>query len=71
MHCALILKQLWVDESQWVKKVAFEMFLSHFLTQGNSLLNCLQMFHSEDYELLVLEKNGCPYCRRPNEDVTS
>uniref|UniRef100_UPI00358E285F intraflagellar transport protein 122 homolog isoform X2 n=1 Tax=Myxine glutinosa TaxID=7769 RepID=UPI00358E285F len=31
--------------------------------------SCFQMFHSEDYELLVLEKNSCPYCRRPNEDV--
>jgi len=56
MHYALILKQLWVDESQWVKKVAFEMFLSHFLAQGNCLLNYLQMFYSEDSSFLCWRK---------------
>lgn len=28
----------------------------------------LQMFHSEDYELLVLQHNCCPYCRRPIDE---
>lgn len=27
-----------------------------------------QMFHSEDYELLVLQHNCCPYCRRPIDE---
>ncbi|XP_066100588.1 intraflagellar transport protein 122 homolog isoform X2 [Saccopteryx bilineata] len=27
--------------------------------------SCFQMFHSEDYELLVLQHTRCPYCRRP------
>ncbi|KAM5279663.1 intraflagellar transport protein 122 homolog [Ctenodactylus gundi] len=26
--------------------------------------SCFQMFHSEDYELLVLQCSCCPYCRR-------
>lgn len=26
------------------------------------------MFHSEDYELLVLQHNCCPYCRRPIDE---
>ncbi|XP_076122170.1 intraflagellar transport protein 122 homolog [Alosa pseudoharengus] len=26
--------------------------------------SCFQMFHSEEYELLVLQHNCCPYCRR-------
>ncbi|XP_010017856.1 PREDICTED: intraflagellar transport protein 122 homolog, partial [Nestor notabilis] len=26
--------------------------------------SCFQMFHTEDYELLVLQHNGCPFCRR-------
>lgn len=27
-----------------------------------------QMFHSEDYELLVLQHTCCPYCRRRVDD---
>uniref|UniRef100_A0A9J8CKJ5 Intraflagellar transport protein 122 homolog n=1 Tax=Cyprinus carpio carpio TaxID=630221 RepID=A0A9J8CKJ5_CYPCA len=27
-----------------------------------------EMFHSEDYELLVLQHNCCPYCRRPIDE---
>uniref|UniRef100_A0A4W4DV13 Intraflagellar transport protein 122 homolog n=1 Tax=Electrophorus electricus TaxID=8005 RepID=A0A4W4DV13_ELEEL len=30
--------------------------------------SCFQMFHSEDYELLVLQHNCCPYCRRPFDE---
>ncbi|XP_073447982.1 intraflagellar transport protein 122 homolog [Aquarana catesbeiana] len=30
--------------------------------------SCFQMFHTEDYELLVLQHNCCPYCRKPMED---
>ncbi|XP_043934565.1 intraflagellar transport protein 122 homolog [Protopterus annectens] len=30
--------------------------------------SCFQMFHTEDYELLVLQHNCCPYCRRPVDD---
>lgn len=28
-----------------------------------------QMFHSEDYELLVLQHACCPYCRRRIDDT--
>ncbi|KAJ3586515.1 hypothetical protein NHX12_012913 [Muraenolepis orangiensis] len=31
---------------------------------------CFKMFHTEDYELLVLQHNCCPYCRRPMEEAT-
>uniref|UniRef100_H3AZ66 Intraflagellar transport protein 122 homolog n=1 Tax=Latimeria chalumnae TaxID=7897 RepID=H3AZ66_LATCH len=30
--------------------------------------SCYQMSHSEDYELLVLQHNRCPYCRRPIDE---
>ncbi|XP_045145788.1 intraflagellar transport protein 122 homolog isoform X1 [Echinops telfairi] len=30
--------------------------------------SCFQMFHSEDYELLVLQHTCCPYCRRRMDD---
>lgn len=30
--------------------------------------SCFQMFHSEDYELLVLQHTCCPYCRRRTDD---
>ncbi|XP_069871711.1 intraflagellar transport protein 122 homolog isoform X5 [Dipodomys merriami] len=30
--------------------------------------SCFQMFHSEDYELLVLQHACCPYCRRRIEE---
>nr|XP_054101955.1 intraflagellar transport protein 122 homolog isoform X3 [Callithrix jacchus] len=30
--------------------------------------SCFQMFHSEDYELLVLQHGCCPYCRRRKDD---
>ncbi|NWV11315.1 IF122 protein, partial [Ptilonorhynchus violaceus] len=26
--------------------------------------SCFQMFHTEDYELLILQQNCCPFCRR-------
>uniref|UniRef100_A0A8C7ZEQ6 Intraflagellar transport protein 122 homolog n=1 Tax=Oryzias sinensis TaxID=183150 RepID=A0A8C7ZEQ6_9TELE len=29
---------------------------------------CFKMFQSEDYELLVLQHNCCPYCRRPIDE---
>ncbi|NP_998055.1 intraflagellar transport protein 122 homolog [Danio rerio] len=30
--------------------------------------SCFQMFHSEDYELLVLQHSCCPFCRRPIDE---
>ncbi|XP_036036612.1 intraflagellar transport protein 122 homolog isoform X3 [Onychomys torridus] len=33
--------------------------------------SCFQMFHSEDYELLVLQHACCPYCRRRIDDSSS
>uniref|UniRef100_A0A5F8G5X4 Intraflagellar transport protein 122 homolog n=1 Tax=Monodelphis domestica TaxID=13616 RepID=A0A5F8G5X4_MONDO len=32
--------------------------------------SCFQMFHSEDYELLVLQHNCCPYCRRRIDEAS-
>uniref|UniRef100_A0A3B3BRP5 Intraflagellar transport protein 122 homolog n=1 Tax=Oryzias melastigma TaxID=30732 RepID=A0A3B3BRP5_ORYME len=29
---------------------------------------CFKMFETEDYELLVLQHNCCPYCRRPIDE---
>ncbi|XP_073431059.1 intraflagellar transport protein 122 homolog isoform X1 [Dendrobates tinctorius] len=31
--------------------------------------SCFQMFHTEDYELLILQHNCCPYCRKPIEEA--
>lgn len=31
--------------------------------------SCFQMFHSEDYELLVLQHTCCPYCRRRMDEA--
>lgn len=36
--------------------------------QPRVLAVSLQMFHSEDYELLVLQHTCCPYCRRRIDD---
>ncbi|TNN48272.1 Intraflagellar transport protein 122 [Liparis tanakae] len=36
--------------------------------QGGSTFVAVKMFHSEDYELLVLQHNCCPYCRRPIDE---
>ncbi|XP_070558026.1 intraflagellar transport protein 122 homolog [Ptychodera flava] len=30
--------------------------------------SCNQMFHTDDYELLVLQKNHCPFCRKPVDE---
>ncbi|XP_054243511.1 intraflagellar transport protein 122 homolog isoform X2 [Indicator indicator] len=30
--------------------------------------SCFQMFHTEDYELLVLQHNCCPFCRRRTDE---
>lgn len=30
---------------------------------------CLQAFHSEDFELQVLQKGYCPFCRTPGENL--
>uniref|UniRef100_A0A8C3VH12 Intraflagellar transport protein 122 homolog n=1 Tax=Catharus ustulatus TaxID=91951 RepID=A0A8C3VH12_CATUS len=30
--------------------------------------SCFQMFHTEDYELLILQNNCCPFCRRRTEE---
>ncbi|XP_027558414.1 intraflagellar transport protein 122 homolog isoform X2 [Neopelma chrysocephalum] len=29
---------------------------------------CFQMFHTEDYELLILQHNCCPFCRRRRDE---
>ncbi|KFW82962.1 Intraflagellar transport protein 122, partial [Manacus vitellinus] len=30
--------------------------------------SCFQMFHTEDYELLILQHNCCPFCRRRRDE---
>lgn len=30
---------------------------------------CIQAFHSEDFELQVLQKGGCPFCRLPEDKL--
>ncbi|XP_014729544.1 PREDICTED: intraflagellar transport protein 122 homolog isoform X1 [Sturnus vulgaris] len=30
--------------------------------------SCFQMFHTEDYELLILQHNCCPFCRRRTDE---
>lgn len=32
---------------------------------------CFQAFHSEDFELQVLQKGHCPFCRTPHEKLSS
>lgn len=32
---------------------------------------CLYMFHSEDFELQVLQKGHCPFCRTPSESLAN
>nr|XP_034962439.1 intraflagellar transport protein 122 homolog isoform X2 [Zootoca vivipara] len=54
---------------RWPKPLQWQYFRS--LLPDNPITMCpfcFQMFHSEDYELLVLQHNCCPYCRRKTDD---
>lgn len=50
---------------RWPRPLRWQYFRS--LLPGAAITmcpSCFQMFHSEDYELLVLQHTCCPYCRR-------
>nr|XP_020668848.1 intraflagellar transport protein 122 homolog isoform X1 [Pogona vitticeps] len=54
---------------RWPKPLQWQYFRS--LLPDNPITMCpfcFQMFHSEDYELLVLQYNCCPYCRRKSDE---
>ncbi|XP_071406264.1 intraflagellar transport protein 122 homolog isoform X2 [Pithys albifrons albifrons] len=50
---------------RWPKPLRWQYYRS--LLPGASITtcpSCFQMFHTEDYELLILQHNCCPFCRR-------
>lgn len=50
---------------RWPKPLQWQYFWSLLPDASITMCpTCFQMFHSEDYELLVLQHNCCPYCRR-------
>ncbi|XP_074860903.1 intraflagellar transport protein 122 homolog isoform X1 [Carettochelys insculpta] len=50
---------------RWPKPLRWQYFRSLLPDASITMCStCFQMFHSEDYELLVLQHNCCPYCRR-------
>uniref|UniRef100_A0A8D0LBE5 Intraflagellar transport protein 122 homolog n=1 Tax=Sphenodon punctatus TaxID=8508 RepID=A0A8D0LBE5_SPHPU len=50
---------------RWPKPLHWQYFRSLLPDASITMCpSCFQMFHSEDYELLVLQHNCCPYCRR-------
>ncbi|XP_013914619.1 PREDICTED: intraflagellar transport protein 122 homolog isoform X2 [Thamnophis sirtalis] len=50
---------------RWSKPLQWQYFRSLLPDNPITMCSfCFQMFHSEDYELLVLQHNCCPYCRR-------
>nr|XP_008115197.1 PREDICTED: intraflagellar transport protein 122 homolog isoform X3 [Anolis carolinensis] len=54
---------------RWPKPLRWQYFRS--LLPDNPITMCpfcFQMFHSEDYELLVLQYNCCPYCQRRTDE---
>ncbi|CAL1605566.1 unnamed protein product [Knipowitschia caucasica] len=54
---------------RWNKPLKWEYFRSLLPDVSITMCpTCFKMFHSEDYELLVLQHNCCPYCRRPIDE---
>ncbi|RVE70673.1 hypothetical protein OJAV_G00067380 [Oryzias javanicus] len=54
---------------RWPAPLEWEYF--HSLLPDVSITmcpTCFKMFETEDYELLVLQHNCCPYCRRPTDE---
>ncbi|XP_055984967.1 intraflagellar transport protein 122 homolog isoform X2 [Sorex fumeus] len=54
---------------RWPRPLRWQYFRS--LLPGAAVTmcpSCFQMFHSEDYELLVLQHTCCPYCRHRTDD---
>nr|XP_033484613.1 intraflagellar transport protein 122 homolog isoform X1 [Epinephelus lanceolatus] len=54
---------------RWPRPLKWEYFRSLLPDVSITMCpTCFKMFHSEDYELLVLQHNCCPYCRRPIDE---
>uniref|UniRef100_A0A8B9GZT4 Intraflagellar transport protein 122 homolog n=1 Tax=Astyanax mexicanus TaxID=7994 RepID=A0A8B9GZT4_ASTMX len=54
---------------RWPKPLSWQYYRSLLPDVSITMCpSCFQMFHSEDYELLVLQHNCCPYCRRPFDE---
>uniref|UniRef100_A0A669DG82 Intraflagellar transport protein 122 homolog n=1 Tax=Oreochromis niloticus TaxID=8128 RepID=A0A669DG82_ORENI len=54
---------------RWPRPLKWEYFRSLLPEVSITMCpTCFKMFHSEDYELLVLQHNCCPYCRRPIDE---
>ncbi|XP_051509236.1 intraflagellar transport protein 122 homolog isoform X2 [Myxocyprinus asiaticus] len=54
---------------RWAKPLSWQYYRSLLPDVSITMCpSCFQMFHSEDYELLVLQHNCCPYCRRPIDE---
>ncbi|XP_064632482.1 intraflagellar transport protein 122 homolog isoform X2 [Lineus longissimus] len=54
---------------RWNKPLRFQYFKT--LMPDVSITKCTscnKLFHTDDYELLVLQKGYCPFCRKPQED---
>ncbi|NXX80241.1 IF122 protein, partial [Urocolius indicus] len=50
---------------RWPKPLRWQYFRSLLPDASITMCpSCFQMFHTEDYELLVLQHNCCPFCRR-------
>ncbi|XP_066470268.1 intraflagellar transport protein 122 homolog isoform X1 [Tiliqua scincoides] len=55
---------------RWPKPLRWQYFRSLLPDASITMCpSCFQMFHSEDYELLVLQHNCCPYCRRKIDET--
>lgn len=55
---------------RWPKPLMWQYFRSLLPDASITMCpSCFQMFHSEDYELLVLQHNCCPYCRRKIDET--
>ncbi|KAJ8370877.1 hypothetical protein SKAU_G00109050 [Synaphobranchus kaupii] len=56
---------------RWPKPLSWQYYRSLLPDVSITMCpSCFQMFHSEDYELLVLQHNCCPYCRRPIDETS-
>lgn len=54
---------------RWPRPLKWEYFRSLLPDVSITMCpTCFKMFHSEDYELLVLQHSCCPYCRRPIDE---
>uniref|UniRef100_A0A3B3W2G3 Intraflagellar transport protein 122 homolog n=1 Tax=Poecilia latipinna TaxID=48699 RepID=A0A3B3W2G3_9TELE len=54
---------------RWPKPLKWEYFRSLLPDVSITMCpSCFKMFHSEDYEILLLQHSCCPYCRRPIDE---